>query len=147
MGRYRSVPDPLATVSEPRWLVIGDTCSRPLRHIQLRPNADLRAALEAERQRLIADGWVCDGCEALAHRPRAVFVLPSARSREAAQDSGRRTRIHHPGAHGRGPEHVIRKIREADGRDPLMLPYNGLCPCELKNAAGTGHAAFKRSTK
>ena len=56
MRGYRSVPDPLATVKEPRWLVVRDVCNRPLRHIQLQPNADLRAALEAERQRMITDG-------------------------------------------------------------------------------------------
>ncbi len=60
MARRRTSPDPLATADERRWLVVRDICSRPLRHVQLRPNADLRAALEVERRSMIADGWVCD---------------------------------------------------------------------------------------
>jgi hypothetical protein len=60
MGRYRSVPDPLATVGEPRWLVIRDRASRPVRYLQLQSGTDLKATLAAERQRLIGEGWRAD---------------------------------------------------------------------------------------
>ena len=59
-GRYRSVPDPLATVREPRWLVIRDRTSSPLRYLQLPGGTDLKATLAAERQRLIDEGWTAD---------------------------------------------------------------------------------------
>ncbi len=42
---------------KPRWLVVRDRCSRPLRFTQLAPGADLKAALAGERARLIAEGW------------------------------------------------------------------------------------------
>jgi hypothetical protein len=55
--RYRSVPDPLATASEPRWLVIRDRFSRLVAYRELPARTDLKAAMAGERQRLIADGW------------------------------------------------------------------------------------------
>lgn len=60
MARRRSSPDPLETVNAPRWLVVRDMCSRPLRHSVLPPNADLKAALGTERQRLVDEGWTAD---------------------------------------------------------------------------------------
>lgn len=60
MPRYRSVPDPLATVLEPRWLIVRDRVSRPIRHAELPPGANLKAALAQERQLLIAEGWQAD---------------------------------------------------------------------------------------
>jgi hypothetical protein len=57
MPRYRSRPDPLATAREPRWLVMRDPVSRPVRWRALPPGADLRAELAAERQQMIDDGW------------------------------------------------------------------------------------------
>jgi hypothetical protein len=60
MARCRSSPDPLATVNAMRWLVVRDVCSRPLRHAVLPPNAHLRAALAAERQGLIDEGWTAE---------------------------------------------------------------------------------------
>lgn len=60
MARRRSNPDPLATVAATRWLVVRDVCSRPLRHSVLPPNANLKAALAGERQRLIDEGWTAD---------------------------------------------------------------------------------------
>ncbi len=60
MARYRSSPDPLATVNAMCWLVVRDVCSRPLRHSMLQPNTDLRAALAAERQRLVDEGWIAN---------------------------------------------------------------------------------------
>jgi hypothetical protein len=60
MARRRSGPDPLATVPERRWLVIRNACSQPLRHSVLPPNANLKAALAAERQRLVDEGWTAD---------------------------------------------------------------------------------------
>ena len=35
-------------------------CSRPVRYTQLPAGTDLKATLAAERQRMIADGWVAD---------------------------------------------------------------------------------------
>jgi hypothetical protein len=57
MGRYRSIPDPLATVSEPRWLVVRERASRPVSYRALPSGADLKATLEAERQCLMDEGW------------------------------------------------------------------------------------------
>jgi hypothetical protein len=34
--------------------------SRPVRYTELPPGADLRAATVAERERMMADGWVVD---------------------------------------------------------------------------------------
>jgi hypothetical protein len=61
MARRRSSPDPLETVNATRWLVVRDVCSRPMRHSVLPPNADLRAALATEQQRLVDDGWTSEG--------------------------------------------------------------------------------------
>ena len=60
MARRRSSPDPLTQANELRWLVACGACSRPLRRTVLQPKTDLRSALEAERQRMIADGWTAD---------------------------------------------------------------------------------------
>lgn len=60
MGRSRSAPDPLSKAAEPRWLVVRDRFSRPVRNMMLSPGTDLRAALEAERGRLIREGWNVD---------------------------------------------------------------------------------------
>lgn len=60
MGRYRSVPDPLATVREPRWLVVRDRASRPVSYRQLPGGSDLKSSLAAERQRLMDEGWRAD---------------------------------------------------------------------------------------
>jgi hypothetical protein len=60
MGRSRSISDSLRKAAEPRWLVVRDRFSRPLRHVMLAPGTDLRAALEAERTRLMREGWNVD---------------------------------------------------------------------------------------
>lgn len=60
MPRRRSSPDPLATVNEPRWLVIQDRRSQPIRHIRLEPRADLKATLAKARQHFIDTGWDVD---------------------------------------------------------------------------------------
>ncbi len=60
MVRRHNSPDPLAPANEPRWLVVRDRCSRPLRYSVLPPRVDLKAALAAERQRLVDDGWTTD---------------------------------------------------------------------------------------
>lgn len=57
MPRRRSSPDPLATVNEPRWLVIQDRSSQPIRSIRLEPRTDLKAALAKARQHFIDSGW------------------------------------------------------------------------------------------
>jgi hypothetical protein len=60
MARRRTSPDPFETSSQPRWLVIRDLMSRPVRYAELASGADLRAAMVAERERMMADGWVVD---------------------------------------------------------------------------------------
>jgi len=60
MARKRSSPDPLETSSQPRWLVIRDVTSRPVRYTELPPGADLKATLAAERRRLMGEGWKAD---------------------------------------------------------------------------------------
>ena len=60
MPKRYNRPDPLATVREPRWLVVRDRVSVPIRYTELSPGADLRAALAQERERLIANGWRAD---------------------------------------------------------------------------------------
>ena len=57
MPRRRSSPDPLATVNEPRWLVIQDKSSQPIKSIRLEPRTDLKAALAKARQHFIDTGW------------------------------------------------------------------------------------------
>jgi len=57
MPRKRSTPDPLATVNQPRWLVIQNRCSEAIRSTRLEPGADLKKALADERARMIAEGW------------------------------------------------------------------------------------------
>ena len=51
-------------MNEPRWLVVRDRCSRPLNFTLLPPGTDLKAAMTAEHERRIADGWKADelGC-------------------------------------------------------------------------------------
>ncbi len=44
-------------MNEPRWLVVRNRLSRVLEFLELRPKADLHAAMEAERARRAADGW------------------------------------------------------------------------------------------
>jgi hypothetical protein len=58
--RRRGVTDALQTVKEPRWLVVRDRVSRVVEFQALPPLADLRAAMQAERERLQASGWVVD---------------------------------------------------------------------------------------
>jgi hypothetical protein len=55
--RRRSAPDSLATVNEPRWLVVRDRFSVVKEWRALRPKADLRALMNAEWTRRIKDGW------------------------------------------------------------------------------------------
>jgi len=56
MSRRRNQHDPLQTVNEPRWLVLRNQLSQIDWHVPLPPQADLRASLEAGRQRLIDEG-------------------------------------------------------------------------------------------
>jgi hypothetical protein len=54
---HRGVQDALNAVSEPRWLVVRDRLSHVVTWQALAPKADLRAAMSAERDRRVADGW------------------------------------------------------------------------------------------
>jgi len=60
MSRRRNRHDPLQTVNEPRWLVFRNQLSRCEWYVPLLPKADLRASLEAGRQRLVDEGCVMD---------------------------------------------------------------------------------------
>jgi len=60
MHQRRGRIDPLRQVDEPRWLVIRDRFSRVIESRTLPPNADLRAAMERERERLRRSGWVVE---------------------------------------------------------------------------------------
>lgn len=55
----RSIPDPLAPIRHPTWLVVRD--HRTVVEVTpLEPHADLRAILNAAREARMADGWACD---------------------------------------------------------------------------------------
>jgi hypothetical protein len=56
-GKRRGITDPLKPLREPRWLVIRDQCRRAIEYRELSPGADLRAAMETERVRRVAEGW------------------------------------------------------------------------------------------
>jgi hypothetical protein len=58
--RRRTQTDALAPVNAPRWLVVRDRVSRVVEYHALAPLADLRAAMQAERARRAAAGWVVD---------------------------------------------------------------------------------------
>src|SRR5689334_3226055 len=58
MQQRRGRTDPLRPVSEPRWLVIRDRFSRVMASLALPPNADLRAAIQAESARRRRAGWI-----------------------------------------------------------------------------------------
>jgi hypothetical protein len=57
MRQRRGQADPLQPVNEPRWLVIRDRFSRVIESKSLPVNADLRAAIQAERDRRRKAGW------------------------------------------------------------------------------------------
>jgi hypothetical protein len=59
MRRAKGI-DALNPVGEPRWLVVRDRFSHVVHCLQLRPNTDLRTAMNAERGRRLADGWLAD---------------------------------------------------------------------------------------
>ena len=58
--RRRNQHDPLQVVNEPRSLVLRNQLSQIEWHVPLPPQADLKAALEAGRQRLIDEGCTMD---------------------------------------------------------------------------------------
>jgi hypothetical protein len=60
MSRRRSVPDPLAPIPYPTWLVVGDMLRNPLEVTKLEPHADARAILNAARAAKTAEGRTCD---------------------------------------------------------------------------------------
>jgi hypothetical protein len=60
MGRRRGETDALRPVNAPRWLVVRDRVSVALEYHALTPGADLRAAMQAERDRRAAAGWTVD---------------------------------------------------------------------------------------
>jgi len=56
----RGRTDPLNPVNEPRWLVVRDRCSQVIEYLELPPRTNLHAAMDAERTRRAADGWIVD---------------------------------------------------------------------------------------
>lgn len=60
MNHRRSVPDPLAPIPHPTWLVVADMLRNSLEVTEIQPHADLRAILTAARDEKIRDGWKCD---------------------------------------------------------------------------------------
>ena len=57
MGGGKGIRDSLVAVDAYRWLVIRDRYSMVMECQRLRPLADLRAALRAERERRVREGW------------------------------------------------------------------------------------------
>jgi hypothetical protein len=55
--RRKGDSDALKSVNEPRWLVVRDRMSHVVSCQALAPQADLRAALNTERDRRVAQGW------------------------------------------------------------------------------------------
>jgi hypothetical protein len=64
MRRHRH--DPLATSPEPRWLKLYDPYERQIESQRIEPFEDLRGALERERARREAEGWVVEWAPSLA---------------------------------------------------------------------------------
>jgi hypothetical protein len=58
--RRKGESDALNSVNEPRWLVVRDRLSQVVTCQALAPKVDLRAALSAERDRRVAQGWHAD---------------------------------------------------------------------------------------
>jgi hypothetical protein len=58
--RRRGQTDALAPVDAARWLVVQDRLSRVVEFRALPPVADLRGAMQAERDRRAAAGWAVD---------------------------------------------------------------------------------------
>jgi hypothetical protein len=58
--RRRSSYDPLQPVDRVVWLIVRDSLQRVLAATELRPGADLKAALASTRQTLTAAGWDSD---------------------------------------------------------------------------------------
>jgi hypothetical protein len=59
-SRKRSLPDPLAPVGAPTWLVVRDAVNAVIESSELAPKTDLRAALTAARGARVAAGWFAD---------------------------------------------------------------------------------------
>jgi hypothetical protein len=59
-SRKRSLPDPLAPVGAPIWLVVRDAVNTVIESTELAPETDLRVALTAAREARIAAGWTAD---------------------------------------------------------------------------------------
>jgi hypothetical protein len=59
-SRRRSLPDPLAKVDAPTWLVVRDKVNAVIESTELVPGTDLRAVLTRAREARIADGWLAD---------------------------------------------------------------------------------------
>jgi hypothetical protein len=60
MGRRRGETNALLPVQEPRWLVVRDRLSHVLESHTMLPHADLRAAMNAERERRVVAGWAVE---------------------------------------------------------------------------------------
>ena len=57
MQQRKGARDSLGPVAACRWLVVRDRFSVVVGYQELKPNADLRAAMSTERARRLTDGW------------------------------------------------------------------------------------------
>jgi hypothetical protein len=60
MIRRRQNVDPLLPLPRICWLVTRDKLSNVIDFVEVAAGTDLRAALNAERARYVADGWTAD---------------------------------------------------------------------------------------
>jgi hypothetical protein len=60
MGRRRGETDALRPVKEPRWLVVRDRFSRVIESLARVRRRDLRAAMQATRDRRRSEGWAVE---------------------------------------------------------------------------------------
>ncbi len=58
--RKRNLPEPFKARREPTWVVVRDRFSQVVAMTELKPHADLRAALTAARAARIAQQWECE---------------------------------------------------------------------------------------
>jgi hypothetical protein len=80
--RRKGESDALKSVNEARWLVVRNRLSYVVSCLALTPKADLRAAMSAERNRWVAEGWHAEA----SLRHCAFFFLRSGRGARACRD-------------------------------------------------------------
>lgn len=83
--RKRHRFDPLATVTETRFLVVRDRCSMLVAYSALPPGTDLRATLETAAATRRADGWMVEPISYIA----ALFFCSRAGERVSVSIAAR----------------------------------------------------------